>query len=84
MRSLLVAMPLNGPVYDAHGISRADRELYYQKLRAAVARYGLPFVDFSDHDEDEWFLKDTGGHPTVKGWMYYARALDEYRRETRK
>jgi D-alanine transfer protein len=82
-RPLLVAMPLNGSVYDANGISRADRELYYEKLRAAVGRHGLPLVDFSDHDEDQWFLGDAGGHPSVRGWTYYARALDQFRRETR-
>lgn len=82
-RPLIIGMPLNGPVYDANGISRSDREIYYQKLRTAVSRYGLPFVDFSEYDGDARFLRDRGGHPSLRGWTYYVRALDEFRRETR-
>jgi D-alanine transfer protein len=82
-RPLMVSMPLNGAAYDAVGISRADRELYYRKLRAAVSRYGMPLVDFSEHDDDPWFLMDTGGHPSVRGWTYYAQALDNFHRGAR-
>ena len=81
-RPLLMGMPLNGPIYDARGISRADREIYYQKLRSAVASHGLPFADFSEFDEDPRFLTDSGGHPSMRGWTYYVRTLDEFRRET--
>ena len=83
-RPLLIGMPLNGPVYDANGISRSDREIYYQKLREAVVSRGLPFVDFSEYDEDPRFLRGAGGHPSLRGWTYYVRALDDFRRETRR
>jgi D-alanine transfer protein len=82
-RPLLIGMPLNGAVYDANGISRSDREVYYQKLREAVTSRGLPFVDFSEYDEDPRFLSGSGGHPSLRGWVYYVRALDDFRRETR-
>jgi D-alanine transfer protein len=82
-RPLLMSMPLNGPLYDARGISRSDREIYYQKLRTAVARHGLPLADFSEFDGDPRFLVGPGGHPSMRGWTYYVRTLDEFRRDTR-
>jgi hypothetical protein len=82
-RPLFIGMPLNGAVYDANGISRSDREVYYQKLREAVTGRGLSFVDFSEYDDDPRFLSGAGGHPSLRGWVYYVRALDGFRRETR-
>jgi D-alanine transfer protein len=82
-RPLLIGMPINGTMYDARGISRSDREIYYQKLRAAVARPGVSFADFSEFDDDPRFLSDSGGHPSMRGWAYYVRTLDEFRRDPR-
>lgn len=79
-RPLLLAMPLNGTYYDAVGIPRAVREAYYSRLRRAVAARGFSMVDLSGHDGDPLFLRDFGGHPTVEGWVHYARALEAFHR----
>jgi D-alanine transfer protein len=75
---LVLSMPLNGSFYDAHGISRSARQLYYDKLRDLAQRYGIEIEQFEDHDADPLFQTPRWEHPTIKGWTYYDRALDEF------
>ncbi len=77
-RPLLLSMPLHGGWYDRLGITYAARSAYYQKLRAAGARYHAPVVDFADHDGDQLFCHDNMGHLAPSGLVYYSQALDGF------
>jgi len=72
---LLISMPMNGPYYDALGISAAGREDYYKKLQALAQRYNFELVDFADHDDDPNFLDP---HLTAKGWILFDRVIDDF------
>ncbi|PYJ64735.1 MAG: hypothetical protein DME78_11285 [Verrucomicrobia bacterium] len=77
-RPLLLSMPYDGQFYDRTGVSRYARESYYKRLRALTQQYHFPLVEFTDHDEDPAFLYLHKSHLTVKGWIYYNRALDDF------
>lgn len=52
-------MPVNGPWYDYAGFPKERRDVYYNKVRDQVEKAGYPVVDFSSHEYDKYFLKDT-------------------------
>jgi D-alanine transfer protein len=76
VRPLILSMPID--VYAARGVSRAAREVYYDRMRELAQRYHFPLVEFEDHDADPTFLIAHREHPTPKGWMYYNQALDNF------
>jgi D-alanine transfer protein len=80
---LILAMPIDGSRYDAQGVSRSARQVYYNKLRKLTQRYQFSLVQFEDHDSDPSFLMAHREHPSPKGWMYYDRALDHFFHQTR-
>ena len=77
-RPLILSMPIPRDFYKYGDVSRAAREDYYRKLHALVQRYHFAVVEFEGHDEDWAFLLRHSSHLTVKGWVYYDRALDDF------
>lgn len=75
---LIFSMPLNAEFFDKRGITRTVRAVLYEKIEAAIAPYDVPFFGFFDHDGDRYFLKDTGGHPSRRGWVYYSEIMDRF------
>lgn len=75
---LVLSLPLDGPFYDAAGVSRIARQVYYDRLRTLAGRYGIALTDFEDHDEDASFQNAHTEHPTENGWTYYNRVLDQF------
>jgi D-alanine transfer protein len=75
---LLISQPIPGKYYDYIGISAAARSQYYARLREVAATYGVPVVDFADHDNDIYFVTDPNSHLSRKGWTYYDQALDAF------
>jgi D-alanine transfer protein len=75
---LILSAPLHGPFYDYLGISAAARQSYYDKLPRVVSPYGVPLLEFADHDQDTQFLIDPLFHLSSVGWVYYAQALDAF------
>ncbi len=76
---LYLSPPAAGTFYDSLGVSREARmRLYYDRLHELGRRYGVTVLTFADFDEDETFLWDTVGHPSRKGWVLYAQALDRF------
>jgi D-alanine transfer protein len=75
---LILSMPIDGTLYDARGVSRSARQVYYDRMRELAQRYHFPLIEFEDHDADPAFLIPHREHPTPKGWMYYNRALDDF------
>jgi len=81
MKPLIIGVPLGGNGLEAHGVSRAAREHYYQHLRDVCAPYGWPLVDFAEHDMDPGFLIKGTSHYTAKGWLYVNWTLDDFYHE---
>ncbi len=77
-RPLILSMPIDGTRFDNLGISASARRAYYAKLRKAVEPYGIPLVDFSEFEQDPYFLIDWEEHLSPKGWMHYAEILDAF------
>lgn len=72
------SMPIQGPYYDYLGISSAARQHFYDKLRETVAPYGFSLATYEEHDEDKFFLIDSGAHLSPRGWIYVNQDLDRF------
>ncbi len=48
-----------------------------KKVREQVEKAGYPVVDFSGHEYDKYFLKDTI-HLGWKGWIYFDEAVQNF------
>ena len=81
-RPLVMSQPIPGKYYDYIGISHDARLQYYSKLRALAGQYGVPVVDFENHDDDQYFVTDPNSHLSRKGWAYYDQALDAFFHDT--
>jgi D-alanine transfer protein len=75
---LVISQPIPGVYYDYVGVSGQARLQYYSRLRALGAEYGVPVVDFEDHDTDLYFVTDPNSHLSGLGWVYYDQALDAF------
>jgi D-alanine transfer protein len=75
---LVISQPIPGIYYDYTGVSGQARMQYYTRLRALGAQYGVPVVDFANHDTDSHFVTDPNSHLSRLGWVYYDQALDAF------
>ena len=77
-QTLLLTVPLHGHYYDYRGVSAQARVTFYDMFRAAAKPYGIPVVTFQDHEYDTYFFQDTFDHPSLRGWVFYDRVLDDF------
>lgn len=75
---LILGIPIAGRYYEFAGISAGARQVYYDTLRQAVRPYGFPLEEFQDHDYDNQFFYNPGSHLSSKGWVYFARTMDDF------
>ncbi len=75
---LLLSRPVDGSIWQAMGVSKAARQVYYDKLRAIAAKYHVPVVAFQNHDTDRYFSVDASSHTSRLGWVYVNQTLDEF------
>ncbi|MEB2280594.1 D-alanyl-lipoteichoic acid biosynthesis protein DltD [Lysinibacillus xylanilyticus] len=76
-KPLFVSIPVNGHWYDYTEYPADRRDKYYAKMNQILTDNGVPFVDFSSHDYDPYFIMDTI-HIAWKGWVYLDQELDKY------
>ena len=76
-KPLFVSVPVNGKWYDYIGFPKKGRTDYYQKIKKQVEAEGFPIADFSNHEYDPAFLKDTI-HIGWKGWVYTDKAIKDF------
>lgn len=74
---LFVSIPVNGLWYDYTGFPREDRAQYYEKVEQLITKAGYDLADFSDHEYDKYFLRDTM-HLGWKGWVEVNEAILNY------
>jgi D-alanine transfer protein len=75
---LILSLPAKGQLMDALGVSRQARQQYYDRVRATVAAYGFPLLDYEEFDEDTYFVIDMLSHTSRTGWVYVDQTLDAY------
>ncbi len=75
---LIFSAPLHGPYMDYSGISQQARQVYYDKLRAAVKPFDFYLLDFQDHEADNDFEVDALYHLSSVGWVYYGLTIDAF------
>ncbi len=75
---LVLSMPIPGTYYDYLGVSRGARQAYYSSVAEIAKLNGVPYRLFEDHDEDKYFIIDSGAHLSRKGWVYYDKVLDDF------
>ncbi|MCL5946878.1 MAG: D-alanyl-lipoteichoic acid biosynthesis protein DltD [Chloroflexi bacterium] len=75
-QTLVWSIPMPGLYDDETFLSLPAREHYYQKFEQVTARPHVIALDFRSHDEDRYFLHDTGAHFTARGWIFADRAAD--------
>ncbi|MED4205168.1 D-alanyl-lipoteichoic acid biosynthesis protein DltD [Neobacillus mesonae] len=74
---LFISIPVNGKWYDYTGFPKKGRTVYYEKIKKQIEAEGFAFADFSEHEYDPYFLKDTI-HIGWKGWVYTDKAIQDF------
>lgn len=74
---LFIIVPPNGKWYDYCGFNVDDRLKHYKKIVNIINKYGFKFVDFSNYEYEEYFLRDVM-HLGWKGWVYINEAIYDF------
>lgn len=75
---LILSRPMNVRLWEAQGVSEQAQNIYYEKLREAVAPYRFPLVDYQQYGTDIYFSIDQGSHTSREGWIYVNQTLDDF------
>ena len=76
-KPLFISIPVNGRWYDYTGFPKKGRIAYYKRIKHQVEAKGFPIADFSGHEYDPYFMKDTM-HIGWKGWVYVDKAIKDF------
>lgn len=76
-KPLFISVPVNGKWYDYTGFPKEGRTAYYKRIRKQIEANGFQIADFSNHEYDPYFMKDTI-HIGWKGWVYTDRAIQNF------
>lgn len=76
-KPLFISIPVNGKFYDYTGFPRSGRMVYYKKIKKQIESEGFQVADFSNHEYDPYFMKDTI-HIGWKGWVYVDKAIKDF------
>jgi D-alanine transfer protein len=79
-KPLFISIPVNGRWYDYTGFPKSGRTAYYKRIKHQIEAEGYPVADFSNHEYDPYFLKDTM-HVGWKGWVYVDKAIKDFYNE---
>lgn len=76
-KPLFISVPVNGRWYDYTGFPKEGRTAYYTRIKQQIQAEGFQIADFSGHEYDPYFMKDTI-HIGWKGWVYTDRAILDF------
>ncbi len=74
---LLVCQPLNAGFTRLQGLTANSTDLFYNRLRQAVAPFPLQLATFPSAEPDPHFYHDCI-HPSAKAWIVYDQRLDRF------
>jgi D-alanine transfer protein len=84
VRPLMLSMPPPVEFLGHLGVAPETVSTYMDRVEKMSRARGVPIDTFRDHFGDTAFLWDTHDHLSIKGWMYYNRALDDFYHTTSK
>lgn len=76
-KPLFISVPVNGVWYDYTGFPKSGRTSYYKRIKQQIEAEGFQVADFSKHEYDPYFMKDTI-HIGWKGWVYTDKAIQDW------
>ncbi|MFP7494483.1 D-alanyl-lipoteichoic acid biosynthesis protein DltD [Terribacillus saccharophilus] len=76
-KPLFVIIPVNGEYYDYTGFPKQGRDDYYDRIKNQIDDYGFTYADYSDHEYDPYFMRDTI-HIGWKGWVYLDEDMEKF------
>ncbi|MGG1674446.1 D-alanyl-lipoteichoic acid biosynthesis protein DltD [Neobacillus sp. NRS-1170] len=76
-KPLFVSVPVNGKWYDYTGFPLEGRQSYYTRIKKQIESEGFQIADFSNHEYDPYFMKDTI-HIGWKGWVYTDKVIKDF------
>lgn len=76
-KPLFISVPVNGKWYDYTGFPKKGRTDYYIRIKRQIEKEGFPVADFSGHEYDPYFMKDTI-HIGWKGWVYVDQSIKKF------
>lgn len=76
-QALFISVPVNGKWYDYTGFPKEGRTAYYERIKKQIEAEGFQVADFSSHEYDPYFMKDTI-HIGWKGWVYTDKAIKDF------
>ncbi|WP_026575214.1 D-alanyl-lipoteichoic acid biosynthesis protein DltD [Bacillus sp. UNC438CL73TsuS30] len=76
-KPLFISVPVNGHYYDYTGFPKQGRLAYYHRIKKQIEAAGFQVADFSGHEYDPYFMKDTI-HIGWKGWVYTNKAIKQF------
>ena len=74
---LFISIPVNGKWYDYTGFPKEGRTAYYERIKKQIESEGFQIADFSTHEYDPYFMKDTI-HIGWKGWVYTDKVIKDF------
>jgi D-alanine transfer protein len=74
---LFISVPVNGKWYDYTGFPKEGRTDYYKRIKNQIESMGFQIADFSNHEYDPYFMKDTI-HIGWKGWVYTDKVIKDF------
>jgi D-alanine transfer protein len=74
---LFISVPVNGKWYDYTGFPKEGRTAYYARIKKQIESEGFQIADFSNHEYDPYFMKDTI-HIGWKGWVYTDKVIKDF------
>jgi D-alanine transfer protein len=77
LKPLIIIEPVNGFWCDYAGLPKKVRQQFYIQAKEMIQKAGFQYVDFSDHEYDKYFMRDTK-HIGWKGWVYLDQAMDRF------
>jgi D-alanine transfer protein len=75
---LIMSRPISALYWGARGVTAQDRQAYYDRLSQVATSYGVPLIDFRDHETDKYFNTDASSHTSREGWVYVDKAMDQF------
>jgi D-alanine transfer protein len=84
VRPVMLSMPPPVEFLGNLGVTPETVATYMDRVERMAQARRVPIDTFRDHFGDTAFLWDTHDHLSIKGWMYFNRALDDFYHTTGK
>lgn len=73
----IIIAPVNGMLYDYEGLSKQQRNSFYDKVEALAQKNNMASLNLGDKDYEPYFISDAM-HLGWKGWLYVDQKISEY------